>query len=132
MAASNKPFVVLHVEDHADIRGIVTAALAPMGVTVLSAPDGLAGLELAIRETPDMILLDTMMPGMDGLTLCGKLRELPQFKTTPIFMLSTLNQSKDVERAMKQQATGYMTKPIDMNKLRHDVLGLIERKARGA
>jgi DNA-binding response OmpR family regulator len=101
-----------------------------MGVTVVSAPDGIAGLEMAMRETPDMILLDTMMPGMDGLTLCGKLRELPQFKTTPIFMLSTLNQSKDVERAMKQQATGYMTKPIDIGKLRHDVLGLIERKAK--
>ena len=120
-----KRTVVLHVDDEPDIRGLIYAALTPMGIEVKSAVDGPSGLEMAIKEKPDLILLDVRMPGMDGFAVCGTLRERPEFQNTPIFMITALSQVKDIERAVSQGATGYIIKPIDISKLRHKVIEIL-------
>lgn len=113
--------LVLHIDDEPDIRLMIEAALTPLGVQVFSAEDGVAGLALAKKERPDLILLDILMPGMDGYDTCLALRRLPPLKGTPILMLTALSQMKDVERAMAQGADGYVLKPVEVPKLREKV-----------
>jgi DNA-binding response OmpR family regulator len=120
-----KKTVVVHVEDEPDIRDLVHAALTPMGIEVLSAVDGKAGLELVIKEKPDLVLLDVRMPIMDGFAVCAELRERPDFIETPIFIVTALSQVKDIERAVQIGATGYILKPIDIAKLRHKVIEIL-------
>ena len=117
--------VIVHADDEPDIRLVIQAALAPLGMDVLSAANGEESLRLVIKEKPDLLLLDIRMPGMDGFQVCSALREHPDHKETPIVMLTALSQVKDIERGVSLGATGYMIKPIDVAKLRHKVIELL-------
>lgn len=108
---------ILAVDDSASIRQMVSFTLKSAGYDVVEAVDGMDGLDKAKSRAVNMILTDQNMPRMDGLTLIKNLRELPQYKTTPILMLTT--ESSD---AMKSQgrnvgATGWLVKPFDPQKL---------------
>jgi two-component system, chemotaxis family, chemotaxis protein CheY len=108
---------VLAIDDSASIRQMVSFTLKSAGYEVMEAQDGVDGLDRAKSKNVDLILTDQNMPRMDGLSLIKQLRGLPQYKTTPILMLTT--ESSD---AMKQQgraagATGWLVKPFDPNKL---------------
>ncbi|MEN9455859.1 MAG: response regulator [Neisseriaceae bacterium] len=109
--------MVLTVDDSASIRQMVAFTLKSAGYDVIEAADGNAGLAQAKSNNVQLVLTDQNMPGMDGLTLIKSLRALPNFKTTPILMLTT--ESSD---AMKSQgraagATGWLVKPFDPQKL---------------
>lgn len=109
--------MVLTVDDSASIRQMVAFTLKSAGYDVIEAADGNAGLAQAKSNNVQLILTDQNMPGMDGLTLIKSLRALPNFKATPILMLTT--ESSD---AMKSQgraagATGWLVKPFDPQKL---------------
>ena len=111
------PKSILAIDDSASIRQMVTFTLKSSGYEVVEAVDGMDGLEKAKGNTFNLVLTDQNMPRMDGLTLIKSLRSLPQYKTTPILMLTT--ESSD---AMKQQgraagATGWLVKPFDPQKL---------------
>jgi len=108
---------ILAVDDSASIRQMVAFTLKSSGYEVIEAVDGMDGLDKAKVRTVSLILTDQNMPRMDGLTLIKSLRAMPQYKTTPILMLTT--ESSDV---MKQQgraagATGWLVKPFDPQKL---------------
>jgi two-component system chemotaxis response regulator CheY len=108
---------ILAIDDSASIRQMVSFTLKSAGYEVLDAVDGQDGLEKAKNNNISLVLTDQNMPRMDGLTLIRTLRALPQYKTTPILMLTT--ESSD---AMKQQgraagATGWLVKPFDPQKL---------------
>lgn len=108
---------ILAVDDSASLRQMVSFTLKTSGYEVIEAADGQDGLDKAKARTVDLILTDQNMPRMDGLTLIRTLRGLPQYRTTPILMLTT--ESSD---AMKQQgraagATGWLVKPFDPQKL---------------
>lgn len=108
---------VLAVDDSASIRQMVSFTLKSAGYDVVEAVDGMDGLEKAKAKGVNLVLTDQNMPRMDGLTLIRALRSLPQYKSTPILMLTT--ESSD---AMKQQgraagATGWLVKPFDPQKL---------------
>ena len=108
---------ILAVDDSASLRQMVSFTLKSSGYEVIEAVDGQDGLDKAKSRTVNLILTDQNMPRMDGLTLIRNLRALPQYKTTPILMLTT--ESSD---AMKQQgravgATGWLVKPFDPQKL---------------
>jgi len=124
---SSKPrkTLVVHVEDEPDLRMLVQAALEPMGMTVMSAADGKTGLDLVIKENPDLVILDVMMPVMDGFSVCAALREHPNHKDTPIFLCTSMSQVKHIEKASELGATGYIIKPIDIDKLRHKVIDVL-------
>ncbi len=111
------PKTVLTVDDSPSIRQMVTLTLKTAGYQVLEAPDGNAGLSTAKSQAIDLVLTDQNMPGLDGLSLIRALRGLPQYRATPILMLTT-----EASDAMKQQgraagATGWLVKPFDPQKL---------------
>lgn len=111
------PKTILAVDDSASIRQMVSFTLKSAGYDVVEAVDGMDGLEKAKARAINLVLTDQNMPRMDGLTLIRTLRGLPQYKVTPILMLTT--ESSD---AMKTQgraagATGWLVKPFDPQKL---------------
>jgi two-component system chemotaxis response regulator CheY len=109
--------IILAVDDSASIRQMVGFTLKAAGYEVIEAVDGQDGLEKAKSKSVHLILTDQNMPKMDGLTLVKTLRTMPQYRSTPILILTT--ESGD---AMKQQgkaagATGWLVKPFDPAKL---------------
>ena len=108
---------VLTVDDSASIRQMVAFTLKSAGYTVVEAVDGQDGLDKAKSGKVDLVLTDQNMPKMDGLTLIKALRGLPQFRATPILMLTT--ESSDAMKAQGKAAgaTGWLVKPFDPQKL---------------
>jgi two-component system chemotaxis response regulator CheY len=108
---------VLTVDDSASIRQMVTFTLKSSGYTVIEAADGQEGLDKAKANSVNLILTDQNMPKMDGLTLIKTLRGLPQYKVTPILMLTT--ESSDAMKAQGKAAgaTGWLVKPFDPQRL---------------
>ena len=102
---------ILVVEDDKEIRNLLVDTIGDMGFTVMQAEDGGVGLEKALTERPDIILLDLMMPVMDGLMVLGKLQENPETKMTPVIMVSAKGQDEDVGKALRAGAWGYLVKP---------------------
>lgn len=108
---------VLAVDDSPSMRALVKATLEEAGLSVVQAEDGLAGLELAQKERARVCLVDVNMPRMDGITLVGELRKLPEYKFTPILMLTTEVDAEKKARAKAAGATGWLVKPFDPPKL---------------
>ncbi|QES43077.1 MULTISPECIES: two-component system response regulator CseB [Streptomyces] len=101
---------VLFVEDDDVIREATQLALERDGFAVTAMPDGLAGLEAFRADQPDIALLDVMVPGMDGVSLCRRIREE---STVPVIMLSARADSIDVVLGLEAGADDYVTKPFD-------------------
>ncbi|AXE22368.1 DNA-binding response regulator [Streptomyces globosus] len=101
---------VLFVEDDDVIREATTLALERDGFTVTAMPDGLSGLESFRACRPDIALLDVMVPGMDGVSLCRRIRDE---STVPVIMLSARADSIDVVLGLEAGADDYVTKPFD-------------------
>ncbi|HZW25708.1 MAG TPA: response regulator [Gallionella sp.] len=108
---------VLTVDDSASIRQMVAFTLKSAGYTVIEAADGQEGLDKAKSNAVNLVLTDQNMPKMDGLTLIKTLRGLPQYRSTPILMLTT--ESSDAMKAQGKAAgaTGWLVKPFDPQKL---------------
>ena len=106
--------VVLVVDDDATIRGLLQITLETEGFGVLTAADGVEGLERARAERPDLVILDIMMPGIDGLQVCHTLKSDPSTNEIPIILLSAKAQSHDIELGMRVGANDYVTKPPDL------------------
>lgn len=108
---------VLTVDDSASIRQMVAFTLKSAGYTVVEAADGQDGLDKAKSNAVNLVLTDQNMPKMDGLTLIKTLRGLPQYRATPILMLTT--ESSDAMKAQGKAvgATGWLVKPFDPQKL---------------
>lgn len=103
-------FKILIVEDDVMISGMYKTRLEQDGYMVVTADNGSQGLEVAIRENPDLILLDVMMPQIDGFALLQELRLKSSFKKTPIIMLTNLGTTEDREKGEKLGATDYLVK----------------------
>ncbi|MEU6864813.1 two-component system response regulator CseB [Streptomyces sp. NPDC046876] len=101
---------VLFVEDDDVIREATTLALERDGFEVTAMPDGLSGLESFRADRPDIALLDVMVPGMDGVSLCRRIRDE---STVPVIMLSARADSIDVVLGLEAGADDYVTKPFD-------------------
>ncbi len=113
---------ILVVDDEENIRKLVNYNLVLDGFEVIMAVDGKEGLEKAINEKPDLILLDIMMPEIDGLEVCSRLKKNPETRDIPIFMLSAKGQMQDLEDAFDVGADNYITKPFDVDKLSEIIL----------
>jgi two-component system chemotaxis response regulator CheY len=108
---------VLTVDDSASIRQMVAFTLKSAGYQVVEAADGEAGLQAAKGKQVDLVLTDQNMPGMDGLSLIRALRALPQYRTTPILMLTTEAGDTMKSQGRAAGATGWLVKPFDPQKL---------------
>jgi DNA-binding response OmpR family regulator len=105
---------VLLIDDDAGIRELITVALTDEGYEVLTAPDGEVGLEVALMERPDLILLDTRMPGMDGPEFARRYRQI-EGAAAPLIILSAIDQPE--QAALEVGASGYLSKPFDLDDL---------------
>lgn len=101
---------VLIVEDDAFLAGIYTTKFSLEGFDVLSAGDGLAGLKVARKDLPDIILLDVLMPKMDGFEVLDELKKDAKTKGIPVVILTNLGQKEDVQRGLKAGAVDYLIK----------------------
>ena len=108
---------ILLVEDHADLTSMLTDYLRGRGHQVLCARTGTDGLEMAVRERPDVILMDVQVPGMDGLEAIGRIRATPGLEATPIVALTALAMPGDRERCLAAGATEYVSKPLSLANL---------------
>ncbi|MDQ8020996.1 response regulator [Uliginosibacterium sp. H1] len=108
---------VLTVDDSASIRQMVSFTLKGAGYDVVEAVDGMDGVEKAKGRPVDLVLTDQNMPRLDGISLIKTLRGLPQYKSTPILMLTT--ESSDIMKTQGRNAgaTGWLVKPFDPQKL---------------
>jgi len=108
---------ILYVEDNAVNRLLVRRVLTHAGYAVLEAEDGLSGIQMAQEERPDLILMDIMIPSMDGYQVTTKLKTLPELANTPIIALTAKAMEGDRERALIAGCDGYIAKPIDVDRL---------------
>ena len=108
------PSKVLIVDDNAQNLELLEAYMDELeGVTTLCAVDGEKALDLVVRESPDLILLDIMMPRMSGYEVCKRLKSDPGTKDIPIIMVTALVEMGDIERAVDVGAEDYVTKPVN-------------------
>jgi putative two-component system response regulator len=113
---------VLVVEDEPENRLFIGLMLRTEGYDVLEAEDGPAALGLLGEEAlPELILLDVMMPGLNGWQVFERLRQDPRWARIPVVMLTALAQRSDVERAVELGVDGYLTKPFEPADLIHTI-----------
>ena len=110
---------VLVVEDEPENRLLLRVVLTSEGYEVAEAEDGPAALAAAREHRPDLILLDVMMPGMNGYAVLEALRADAATRSVPVIMLTALAQRGDVERAAEMGVAGYVTKPFEPADLLH-------------
>ncbi len=101
---------ILIVEDELDLLGVLSQKFEMEKFEVLEAANGQIGLEQALRNHPDLILLNILMPVMDGMTMLGKLREDSWGKEVPVILLTNLSDEKKVAEAMKKGVYDYLVK----------------------
>ena len=116
---------ILIVEDEQNIVDILSFNLGREGYDTLEAYDGPTGLQLALEQNPDLILLDLMLPGMNGFDVCRKVRE--SGSTTPILMLTAREEETDKVLGLELGADDYITKPFSMRELLARVKANIRR-----
>lgn len=117
--------LILVVDDDKEIRQMLCTMLELTGFETKEAVDGVDALTQVRLHEPDVMILDVMMPNMDGISLCKLLRQEPQTMSLPIIMLSGKVQSKAVEEGLQAGANKYLTKPAGLDVLTqtiHEVL----------
>ncbi|WP_343315787.1 response regulator [Brucella sp. BE17] len=109
---------VLIVDDSPQTLGFLTEALELANYSVLIATSGNAALGIAERITPDMILMDAVMPGMDGFETCRQLKANPAVSLVPIIFMTGLTETEHIVQALEAGGVDYLTKPINIDELR--------------
>lgn len=124
METPNKSKKILIVEDEATLQKTLNDLLSQEGYEVLNAVDGLRGMELAFDKKPDLILLDIILPKMDGFEVLKKIKENKDTSQIPVIILTNLSSVNDIQKALDLGATTYLVKAdFHLN----DVLSKIEK-----
>jgi len=110
--------IVLLVDDSPEALGFLTEALEKSGFSVLIATSGQAALNIVERITPDLILLDAVMPGMDGFETCRKLKTNAAVAQVPVIFMTGLTETEHIVHALDSGGVDYLTKPINIDELR--------------
>ncbi|NTU84721.1 MAG: response regulator, partial [Chloroflexales bacterium] len=109
---------ILLVDDNPQILSILADLLRPLGHRTVCAAGGPIALELAIAELPDLVLLDVMMPGMDGFAVCRQIRAHPLLAQVPVVLVTALDDRESRVRGFEAGADEFVTKPFDYVELR--------------
>ncbi len=117
---------ILVVEDDQDIRFLLSETVSDLGYDVLEAADGGTGFRMALEAHADVILLDVMMPVMDGFQVLAKLKEHAETHHMPVIMVSARGQEQDIMRAMRGGACGYVIKPWNQDDLESKINNVVE------
>ncbi len=116
-----QPITVLAVDDNIDCLALATRMLQGQGFEVLSADSGTKALGVLETQTPDVVLLDIMMPGMTGFQLLARIRESAKHYALPVIMLTASNNDDDVMTAYQHGSDYYITKPFTAQQLRYGI-----------
>tara|TARA_A100001015_G_C14970683_1_gene704970 strand:- start:1216 stop:1587 length:372 start_codon:yes stop_codon:yes gene_type:complete len=108
---------ILYVEDNPDNVYMLTRRLKKKGFELIIAGDGQEGIDKAIEESPDLILMDLSLPTMDGWTATAKIKKIEEVKDIPIIALSAHAMPEHRDRAIKAGCSDYDTKPVDIKRL---------------
>lgn len=119
---------VLVVDDEPDIRLILQARLEAAGYRVETAGNGLEALNRIRTQPPDLVILDLMLPGMDGFAVCAMLKRDQRFSHIPIVILSARSQAQDKKTGASLGADAYITKPFQPQELLSTIEQLIEQR----
>jgi two-component system alkaline phosphatase synthesis response regulator PhoP len=116
---------VLIIEDHADMRELLSWQVELMGLAPVVAKLAREGIDKALAERPDLIILDIMMPGMDGWQAARELREKPGMKDVPILAATALFRETDLKACTEAGCNGYIVKPFTFQELQAKVQELV-------
>ena len=108
---------ILVVEDHADMRDLLAWQIELMGFVPITAKLAQEGIDKAVAEQPDLILMDVMMPGMDGREAIRELRARPETKDIPILAATALFRTTDLKSCLEAGCNGYIIKPFTFQEL---------------
>lgn len=122
------PKKILVVDDEPDVASLLTLMLKSQGYAVVTASDGQEALEKARGEAPDLILLDVMLPRMDGYKVARMLKFDENYSHIPIIMLTAKIQDRDKQTGLEMGANDYLTKPFDTTVLLNKIKDILEKK----
>lgn len=117
MSGLNRTDIVLVVDDSPDALSLINDALETAGMDVLVALEGKQALTIASRIRPDIILLDAIMPNMDGFETCKALKNNPALAAIPVIFMTGLSDTQDIVRGLEAGGVDYLTKPIEPSEL---------------
>lgn len=120
------PGKVLLVDDDRFMRMLATAALKPLGCEIIEAADGESAVAAAREHRPDVVVLDVVMPRMDGFAVLDALRHDETTRDIAVIMVTTAGTSADLRHGAEEGADGYIVKPFDHAELRERVSQLLE------
>ena len=123
-----RPAMILVVDDEPHLVKLVRSNLEAQHFKVITAMEGQSGLALVEKEGPDLVILDVMMPGMDGFDVLQKIRE---FSSVPVIMLTAKDQDVDVVKGLQSGADDYVKKPFSVHELMARVEAVLRRAAPG-
>ncbi|CAO3357460.1 response regulator [Azospirillum melinis] len=109
--------MILVVDDTPDTLGFLTEAIEQADLTVLVAVDGESALELVGQITPDLVLMDAVMPGLDGFETCRRLKQIPHLSHIPVIFMTGLSDTEHVVKGLEAGGVDYVTKPIVVDEL---------------
>lgn len=120
---------LLIVDEEIDASTALKVALEAEGYNVIVAQDGFEGIEKARTENPDVILLDIMMPGMDGFEVCKRLKSDPSSADIPVIMLTAKGEIEDKVEGLELGADDYVTKPFNLKELKARIKTVLRRSS---
>ena len=118
---------IVAVDDDSSILELIKVSLQMQGHRVLTAPDGIAGYALVQQELPHLVILDVMMPNVDGYTVCQRIRKNPDTQVIPVLMLTALGVLDDKVKGFDVGADDYLVKPFEIPELLVRVRALLRR-----
>lgn len=119
---------ILVIDDEKDFVDTLAIRLEAKGYDISKAFDGKEGLEKAHSDNPDLIILDIIMPEMNGFDVCRKLKVDPKFSNIPIILLTAKFQPNDIDFGKEMGADAYLTKPVELNTLSDKINELLKEK----
>ena len=117
---------ILYVDDDIDLLKLVTKRLSAEGYKVTTASTGKSAMDIALSEMPDLIILDVILPDVDGFEVCRKMKDIPSFKNIPVIMLTGISEAEQAKKAVLAMASAYFVKPVDTNELSQKIRSLLK------
>jgi DNA-binding response OmpR family regulator len=125
---SDRTPTILVADDEEDLRELVTYRLSRSGYNVIGAEDGQQAFEMAAERTPDLMILDVMMPKLDGYELTRRLRAEAALRSIPVILLTARSQESDIDRGFEVGADDYLKKPFNPDELVARVRAVLGRR----
>lgn len=119
---------ILLVDDHQTVFRLLEAIVRIKGYELIYAESGQQGIVMARQELPDLVLLDVMMPDIDGFKVCQYLKENPETKNIPVMFLTARGAEGDLETGRRAGADGFMTKPFQTIDVLKQIEGMLSKK----